>query len=300
MATIHVNRGGTTLGTFSDDEVRTGLREGRLLGSDLGWREGLAAWQPLSQFSEFSSDIPAAVPPISATTPPPPPSTAPAIVGSTSSSAVAPRGGLPWDNRESSGFVNAFIGTMKMVLTEPGAAFTAMRREGGFGDPLIYSVVGGSVGLLFYFVYHFFFTSLAMLGNRDNPLTHLIGTGIGSVLFIICIPLFIVIGSFLGSAILHLCLMIVGGAKQSFETTFRVVCFAGGSVGPIMIVPFCGGVVAGIWKIVLYCIGLARAHETDTGRAVLAVVLPLVVCCGGGLLIAMMFGALGAWGMSQH
>jgi hypothetical protein len=58
--------------------------------------------------------------------------------------------------------------------------------------------------------------------------------------------------------------------------------------------------ICGIWKIVLYCIGLARAHETDTGRAVLAVFLPLIVCCGGGLLIAFMFGALGAWTASHH
>jgi hypothetical protein len=66
------------------------------------------------------------------------------------------------------------------------------------------------------------------------------------------------------------------------------------------VIPFCGGLIAGIWKIVLYCIGLARAHETDTGRAVIAVLLPLIICCGAVLLIAMMFGALGAWSASQH
>jgi hypothetical protein len=26
----------------------------------------------------------------------------------------------------------------------------------------------------------------------------------------------------------------------------------------------------------------------------------LIVCCGGGFLLLMMFGALGAWGASQH
>src|SRR5205807_1513687 len=83
-----------------------------------------------------------------------------------------------------------------------------------------------------------------------------------------------------------------GGAKQSFETTFRVVCFAEGSASPLLVIPFCGGLITGIWKVVLYCIGLARSHETDTGRAVIAVFLPLIVCCGGGLLIAFMFGAL--------
>jgi hypothetical protein len=117
---------------------------------------------------------------------------------------------------------------------------------------------------------------------------------------LILAPLFVVIGTFIGSAILHVCLMIVGGAKQSFETTFRVICFVEGSVSPLLVIPFCGGLIAGIWKIVLYCIGLARAHETDTGRAVIAVLLPLIICCGAVLLIAMMFGALGAWSASQH
>ena len=112
---------------------------------------------------------------------------------------------------------------------------------------------------------------------------------------IILLPLFIVIGLFIGSGIVHLCLMIVGGANQSFETTFRVLAFSQGSASPLQIIPLCGGLISGVWAIVCNCIGLARAHETDTGRAVLAVFLPLIVCCGGGLLIAFMFGALGAW-----
>ena len=92
--------------------------------------------------------------------------------------------------------------------------------------------------------------------------------------------------------------MIVGGANQPFETTFRVLAFTQGSTGPLQIIPLCGGLISGVWAIVCYCIGLARAHETDTGRAVLAVFLPLIVCCGGGVLIAFMF--MGAWTASHH
>jgi hypothetical protein len=44
---------------------------------------------------------------------------------------------------------------------------------------------------------------------------------------------------------------------------------------------------------VLECIGLARAHETDTGKAVMAVLLPIIVCCGGGLLFVILMGGLG-------
>jgi hypothetical protein len=122
--------------------------------------------------------------------------------------------------------------------------------------------------------------------------------GIGWVFLLIFAPLLIAIGVFINAAILHVCLMLVGGARQSFETTFRVVCFSGGSVSPLMIVPLCGAFIVGIWGIVLRCIGLARAHETDTGRAVLAVFLPLIVCCGAGILLAILFPA--AIALSHH
>ncbi|MEP6603654.1 MAG: YIP1 family protein [Spartobacteria bacterium] len=305
MATIHVNRAGNNLGIFSEDDIRAGLRSGRFAGTDLGWREGMPSWQPLSQFSEFSAEISAAA---SAPPPPPPPPVAgtaarstitPAIVGSTSDLS-GPRAGLPWDDREQRGFFTAFFETVMIVLTRPTEAFTAMRREGGFGGPLIYAVVGGTFGGAAYFLYNFFFNSLGMFGHRENPIAHLIGTGIGSIFFIIFVPVFVALGSFIWAAILHVCLMVVGGAKQSFETTFRVICFAGGSINPLLIIPFCGGFIVCAWKIVLCCIGVARAHETDTGRAVMAVLLPLLICCGGGLILALMFGALGAWGLSQQ
>jgi hypothetical protein len=94
--------------------------------------------------------------------------------------------------------------------------------------------------------------------------------------------------------------MIVGGANQPFETTYRVLAFSQGSTGPLQMIPVCGGAIAGVWALICNCIGLARAHGTDTGRAVLAVFLPLIVCCGGIIVVAMMFGALGAWSTSHH
>jgi hypothetical protein len=285
MAMIHVNRGATSLGAFPEEEVREGLRTGRFVSSDLGWREGMASWQPLSQFPEFGATASGEPPPqIGATSVPETP---------------APRSGLPWDERQTKGLFSAFIETLQMVLSKPVAAFTAMKREGGLGEPLLYAAIGGTFGVVFAVIYNFVLRSFASFGDRHDAFAHLLG-GLGWIVILILAPVFVVIGTFIASAILHVCLMIEGGAKQTFETTFRVVCFAEGSASPLLVIPFCGELIAGIWKIVLYCIGLARAHETDTGRAVLAVVLPVVVCCGGVLLIAMMFGALGAWSASQH
>lgn len=292
MATFHINRGGTNLGTFSEEDVRAGLRSGSFLSTDLGWREGMAAWLPLAQCPEFAQET------ASGATPSSPPRFAP---GSTISpgETIAVRAGLPWDERQQRGILRAFFDTMIMILTRPAESFTAMKREGGFGDPLIYAVIGGSVGYVVYLLYQFLLSSVHTFGTREDPVMHAIGGGTRSLFFIICVPLVIAIGTFIAAGILHLCLTIVGGARHPFETTFRIVCFASGSADPLLIIPICGGLIGGIWKIVLYCIGLARGHETDTGRAVLAVLLPVIVCCGGVVVLAMMLG-FGAFGWPQH
>src|SRR5260370_14473600 len=98
MVMIHVNRGATSLGAFPEEQVREGSRAGCFLPSDLGWREGMASWQPLSQFTEFAGDI-AAFPGPSA--PPPQTPTAPAMIAPSAGSTSAPRSGLPWDERQS-------------------------------------------------------------------------------------------------------------------------------------------------------------------------------------------------------
>jgi len=65
---IHLNRGATSLGIFSEEEIREGLRTGRFAPADIGWREGMTNWQPLSQFSEFA---PTGAPPPQAAPPSP-------------------------------------------------------------------------------------------------------------------------------------------------------------------------------------------------------------------------------------
>jgi hypothetical protein len=283
---IHVNRGATSLGAFPEEEVSEGLRTGRFAPTDLGWREGMPSWQPLSQFPEFAAAVPVA-----------PPQQAGAA---SASEAAAARSGLPWEHRQERGFVNAFIETLAMVLTKPDLAFRTMRTEGGLGEPLLYALIGGSVGGIVSLLLSLGLQSMGLFAGQRDTFTALAGAGLGSIALIVLVPVFVLIGLFIGSAIVHLCLMIVGGANKSFETTFRVISFAQGSTGPLQIIPVCGGLIAGVWALVVNCIGLARAHETSTGRAVLAVFLPLIVCCGGGILLAMMFGAFGAWSASHH
>ncbi len=284
MAMIHVNRGATSLGAFPEEEVREGLRTGRFASTDLGWREGMPSWKPLSQFSEFAAAAPAAPPP---------------QMGATSTSeTAATRSGLPWEHRQERGFANAFIETLAMVLTKPDLAFRTMKTEGGLAEPLIYALIGGCVGGIVSLLLSLGLQSMGLFTGQRDAFTAMAGMGIGMIALIVLVPVFIVIGLFIAAAIVHLCLMIVGGANKSFETTFRVLAFSHGSTGPLQIIPVCGGLIAGVWALVVNCIGLARAHETTTGRAVLAVLLPLIVCCGAGFLLLIMFGGIAA--LSQH
>src|SRR5205814_10664996 len=108
----------------------------------------------------------------------------------------------------------------------------------------------------------FLLHSFGTFARQPNALGAMARMAVASIAFIILVPLAIVIVLFIGSAIVHLCLIIVGGANQPFETTFRVLAFTRGSTGALQLIPVCGGVIAAVWGIVVICIGLARAHDT--------------------------------------
>jgi hypothetical protein len=300
MAMIHVNRSGTSLGTFSEEDVRAGLRAGRFAPTDLGWREGMSQWQPLSQFAEFATETPVAGAPSPEAAAPTTPVSA-AAAGTTLPAAgvqvLQPRSGLPWEHREARGFLSAFADTLLMVLTKPATAFTVMRTEGDFGGPLLYAVIGGGIGALVAFIIMAAASSFGLISTRQDAMGAMFGMTV-SWLGLICRLIMVALAPFIWGALVHLSLMLLGGAKKSFETTFRVVAFAQGSTAPLQLIPCCGGLISMVWNIVANCIGVAKAHEIDSGRATLAVLLPIIVCCGGGFLLLFLFGGLAA--LSSH
>ena len=272
MPTIHVARDGAKLGEFSLEQVREGLGTGQFRATDLGWQSGMAEWRPLSDFAAektvaLIADVPAETPGADAAT----------------------ETGLPWEHRQQLGFFKAFFDTASMLLMKPGEAFLMMKREGGMTDPLLFAMIGGCAGTIVSTLFQIGLASIPGVGGSNNVIAMF---GMGAVVgFLLLTPLFMAAGIFIGSAILHLCLMLLGGANKPFETTFRVVCFSCGAAYLFSIIPFCGGYITPIYNIVLNCIGVSRAHETTTGKAVLAVLLPLIVCCGIFAVLTGMFMA---------
>jgi hypothetical protein len=284
MATIHLARDGTNIGSFPIEEVREGLRTGRFLPTDMAWEAGMPDWRPLSQ---VMAEKPAEATPASGV---PMTSTLPVSPSSSGFGAAPSGGGLPWEHREQLGIFKAYFDTVSMVLTKPGEAFALMKSEGDLMGPMLFALIGGCAGMLVSFLLQIALHSIGFMGDRQSALFGIGFVGVWAVGYILFIPVMVIVGMFLVSGVLHLCLMILGGARKPFETTFRVVCFSSGSTYLLSMIPICGGFIAAVWNIVLECIGLARAHEIDTGKAVMAVLLPVIVCCGGAILLGILGG----------
>lgn len=188
----------------------------------------------------------------------------------------ATRTGPPWEAGPAS--FNGFIATAKEVLLDPTAFFTRMRREGGLGGPLVYGLIGLSLGMIFSFVSQRFFSRFGIPGIPLEA-REMVGGMIGLLLLVCFAPVLAIITLFLGSALYHVLLLLFGGSRFPYETTFRVVCYAAGSTSLVHIIPVCGGLIGAVWNIVVSIIGLARAHETTTGKAAAAVLVPIVICC---------------------
>jgi len=125
----------------------------------------------------------------------------------------------------------------------------------------------------------------------------------GLLLNLVLLPVWMGIGLviwFIWTGVVHLLLMLFGGANQGYEATFRTMSYANGSVAIFYVFPICGMYVAIVWSLVAQIIGLREIHETSGGKAAAAVLGPLVLClaclCLGIMLFVFGIGLASASG----
>ena len=273
---IHLNRAGQSLGQFTPEEVRAGFREGKFAGSDLAWRDGMASWRPLSEvIDEIAPEAP--------------------VDGAPPLPVAAAQSGLAWEQRAELGFFPALLETIRLVLLEPKAAFAAMKTVGGLGAPLFFFVlvatVGGAAGVFYQGVYSSLETAKT---PQEQAFAAMMTSTVTIGITIMLLPLLFAAVAFISAGVVHLALILVGGAKRPFEATFRVACYAGGSTAILQLLPICGAFISSIWNFIAMVIGLSEVHGIGRGRAALAVLLPSIVCCG--LLVAGVIGLVAALG----
>jgi len=121
---IHVARNSAQLGIFAPEEIQAGLQSGRFHASDLAWRDGMTAWTPLGDWSEFRGvGVPSS--PVSMTAAP------------TSVSMI------PWEQGKSLG---SFFATIKLAIVNPTSLSTG---RFAFGDWLAFCYVALAISIPF-------------------------------------------------------------------------------------------------------------------------------------------------------
>jgi len=310
--------GGTQQGPISDAQLDQLLAEGKITPATLIWREGMGNWAPLREARPAAG--PAGAPPVLS---------ADMVVcdscgkqvgrsevvqiggrnicaackptvlqkiqqgGDMTVLSEADRTGPAWEQRETLGTFPAAMQTIKAALLEPNETFSKMKVSGGIANPYLFHLLVGGIGSVCASVYIsivqiLFMNPYSGINSNASPAFQ-IGILFGVVIRSI---IFAAIGVFIHAGIVHVCLMICGGAKRPFEATFRAVCYGASSVSGLQVIPIIGSIAAIPWSIVVSCLALARAHETDTWRALVAILLPGVVCCG--LMVFIMVTIFGA------
>lgn len=283
MANIHLNRNRQSLGQFSPEDVADGLQSGRFLPTDLGWTEGMPSWKPLSEFS----DLPAVEVPT--------PSVAPGIeLTGSAPTEIQPA----WERRSEVGLFQGLFQTVRDSIAQPGSVFASLNPNGGLIAPLTFYLIIGMIGSLVALGYQFGITLVdpsslgkGMEGKSPEMVWAVMGTAF--VIILVMLPFVLAIGAFLSAGFVHLSLMLLGCAKKPFRTTFQVTSYANGAALIFQIVPACGGVIAWVYGIVLTVIGIQKAHHIETSKAVIAVLLPVVLCCGALVALGAVAGAAG-------
>ena len=194
----------------------------------------------------------------------------------------APRQGLPLEEPGRPFFPGLFD-TLKLIVVDPKGAFGRMSLTSDLSRPLIYAVILGFIGALIPSMWSFAIQGslLGILGHlegMDAIVPPMIFGMFGTFVGLLLAPVFIVIGIFIWSSIIHLFLLMVGGANHGFSATLRVVCYSQ-SAQLAQLIPLFGDLAATVWGLVLAIIGVAEAHGTTLGRAAAAVLLPVVFCC---------------------
>lgn len=196
--------------------------------------------------------------------------------------ATAPTTAFPWPPPEDAPMLAAFGETWKSATFDPGTFFRRVPRDDGTGAAVLYYLI---IGMLVAGA-SLFWSSLGPAGFGQERVAEL-GVEVTPLTTFLLTPLILMIGLGVGAAVTHVMLLILRGATHGIGTTLRVFCYA---YSPMIfgVVPVVGGLVGGIWMLVVAIIGLGAAHGAPTWKPLLAVLLPFLALMG---LIVMVFVA---------
>jgi len=209
----------------------------------------------------------------------------------------------PWEYPETVGYLRAFFGTLSGVLTAPTRVFRSMHPTGNVLLAFSYALLVNFAAFLVAFIgQHLtgFSGARSMEGLLrkmgagqimrpdgtsglpfDPALLQTLRLWLVPILFGTAI-IGVVVSLLLQTAAIHLCLVLLGGAGRTFETTFRVMCYCQGSAAVFNAVPYVGWIPALTWQFFCLLPALREQHGAPTSTVVLALLIApglMMLCC---------------------
>jgi len=165
------------------------------------------------------------------------------------------------------------IDDAKKVITNPIGFYKEMPTSGGFSDPLIFAVVLAAVTGLVVTVF-----SVIGLGGGAAM------AGAAGLAALILLPIFAVIASFIGAAILFVIWKLMGSDKD-YEVAYRCVAYTF-AIMPVLalvgIIPYLSVIVRAAWLFVLFYAASTEVHKlsASTSKIVFGVLAALSLVVG--------------------
>lgn len=173
-----------------------------------------------------------------------------------------------------------WLDIVRDVITSPGEFYSEEKRRNGFGFPFKFAALTLVIAGIIQAVRTVAFTTvLSGLGNGAATAGLSVMAAVWSLVVTVIGGL---IGLIIGAGIAHIFVMLLGG-EETYSDTLAAFGYAT-AISPITalvaFVPIIGGLVnilLGLYGIYIQIKGVEKFQSMTTGRAALAVLLPIVI-----------------------
>lgn len=204
---------------------------------------------------------------------------------------------LAWENPEKPASA-ALLATIGQILWKPKDFFASLPLTGGLGEPLAFALLVGTTGLLGSLLWQLVLDGGLTETASGLLLSKYLGDFIQQPTVILGIfllsPLIVALGQFLVSLCLLWATRLTGPEGSSYEGVFRLTAY---SQAPAIfcLLPWVGALIAWVWNVILFIIGLSRIYGFSTAKAVFTLALATIFQGLLFLLLLLLSGLLGFW-----
>ncbi len=145
------------------------------------------------------------------------------------------------------------------ILTKPVDFFKTMHKTGGFLEPLIFALIMGIIAGILHAI-----ISLVGLGYYSRGLMDSLG-------MIIIIPVAVIVGSFIGAAIMYVIWKLLG-SQENYEVSYRCVAYIM-VLAPIAailgLIPYAGAILNAALGLIFIVLASIYVHSIPAKKALL-------------------------------